>query len=337
MPHAPLTSRTISRRSIAKGAAWAALVAAITTAAPAFAAPPVAHVQMGMFNTVVASGYGYDDTARRGATQIRQSNSDGYGGSFADRSWSDTTGYPTAPISQSSGTNVMNFQGSYTPTGTGKGAVDNFYGSGMWLSSPVDESGNPLAGCTTLKAGATFTTTYKIVTTQRSQAQFRVESGWESSNSLAADTTGNIGVGGQRIATNGVSEALTWSSWNITTTTWPLTNGTNKTLYVGTGALTFKTTADLKVCSGGTADSPTVQYTQLMLTPPLFTVAGLGNGTMLYCSTLSYTPDSSTITTTVGGAETEALAELGTVTSYVRAEYDYGYNGDRRTKYTGTC
>lgn len=274
---------------------------------------------MGMFNTAVGSGYGYDSVRRQGAPQIRQSNSDGYAGSSADRSWSDAT----VPINQSSGTNAMNFQGSYTPTGAGGGAFNNFYGSGMWLSSPVDQaSGEPIAGCTTLAAGATFTMDYKIVATQRSQAQFRAENGWESTDTLPAAVGGNIDVGGKNIATNGVSESLSWSDWSIGTTTWRLSDGTDKTLYVGTGRLTFTTDADLTVCNGGTDDSPTVQYTQLMLTPPLFTVAGLGNGTMLYCSTLAYTPASSTISTTVDGVSREALAELGTVQTMLRAEFD---------------
>lgn len=104
---------------------------------------------------------------------------------------------------------------------------------------------------------------------------------------------------------------------------------------MGTGTLTFKTNADLTVCNGGTAAAPTVQYNQLMLIPGLFTVAGLGNGTMLYCSTLRFV--SGSITTTVGGASTPQLAELGTVQTMVRSQYDYGYNGDKVTQYTGTC
>lgn len=330
----------VSRRTVAQGAAWTVPTVALASVAPAAAATNSAvTVQTGMFNTVVGSGYGYDDVARRGATQVRQSSSDGYTGSPTDRSWSDATGYPTVPINRSSGVNVMNFEGSYTPTGTTTGSVDNYYGSGMWLSSPMETKPDgtvaPAAGCTTLAAGAVFTMDYKIVATQRSQAQFRTESGWGSASTLDADSTGNIGGGGQRVATNGVSESLSWSTWSIGTTTWRLSNGTSKTLYVGTGTLTMTTTADLTVCSGGTDANPTVQYTQLMLTPGMLSVAGLGNGTMLYCSTLSY--QSGSITTTVDGSTTEAVAVLDPVTSYVRSQYDYGYNGDRATQYTGTC
>lgn len=212
-------NRPISRRTLAAGAAWSVPAIFVATQVPAFAASGNVVTKMGMFNTVIASGYGYDSVAGTGATQIRQSNSDGYTGSPTDRSWSDATGYPTVKINQSSGVNVMNFQGSYTPTGTTTSSTNQYYGSGMWLSSPMttkpDGTTAPAAGCTTLKAGAIFAMDFKIVATQQSQAQFRTQSGWGSTSTLVADTTGNTGGGGQRIATNGVSETLSWSPWSI--------------------------------------------------------------------------------------------------------------------------
>lgn len=312
----------MSRRQLVTGLAWSVPAIATDSGAPAYAASPSEiAVHGGMFNTVEASGYGYDryDGGARSILQgFAQGTLDG-----TERHWSDSTGYPTVKIGYPGvRSNIINLQGSYTPGGTsGTTFGQNYYGSGMWMSSPVDRDGVALVGSTTLQARATFHMCLKVVGVTRTGVGS--PSGYVQTNSLAADMASN----GTRLARNGVSLALTKTTWS---TTGPDSQG----LYTGQGCITFQTNSDLTV--SGTASK--TNYTQLMLTPGLQLLAGLGNGILLYCSTLSFA--SGTFVTNVEGQETEVdPPNLGTVTSYVRAEFDQSSTrwGGGTTRYTGTC
>lgn len=309
----------MSRRQIMSGLAWSVPAIATAAGAPAYAASPSPYVATGgMFNTVEASGYGYD-RYDGGARSIQQGFAHGTVDGN-DRNWNDVTGYPSVAIGNPGvRSNVVNLQGSYTPGGTtGPTYGQNFYGTGMWVSSPVTADGRAVAGSTTLASGAVFQMCLKIVGVR--SAAVAAPSGYVQTNSLVANTVSN----GTRLAVNGVPLSLA-------KTTWSVSGPDSQRLYTGQGCITFRTTGDLSVAGTNSKTN----YTQLTLTPGLQLQAGLGNGVMLYCSTLSFVSGSFQVN--VGGETADIEPpQLGTVTSYVRAEYDQS-TANWPGRYSGAC
>lgn len=152
------TPQTVSRRSLTRGIAWSVPTVAIAAAVPAYAASGPAP-RVGMFNTVESNGYGDPYTCgSSSARSVIEMDMVAGGDGNGDQHWDDGQDRPDVPADryEACRANVVNTEGSYTPGGTGSSGNDVKYGTGMWLSSPVDEDGTAVVGSSTLRAGAQF-------------------------------------------------------------------------------------------------------------------------------------------------------------------------------------
>ncbi|MDY6055433.1 hypothetical protein [Micrococcus sp.] len=205
-----------------------------------------------------------------------------------DVNWSDATG-PSAY-------DFMNGEGRYTPVGT-LGAVSGgaapARGSGFWISSPLDSSGQPIrGGQTVLKKGAIFqvefTLTYADQTAANgwlkgprllgyryipnSKTDPAYDPAWAQYGGLRptfwgdTPTTSRIRKASSepaRTGINSVETTLQFNSWQAT-----------RTSLVHRGTATFTTTADVVV---PTASNGTARYGQLQMDTNTIFEADLAN------------------------------------------------------------
>lgn len=139
-------SPLLSRRTLAKGAAWSTPVVLAGAAVPAYAASvidPTYTVKSGAFVQVVNT-----DTTSPYLTTLGVSSYDG----------GSTSPDGKAPV----GNAVVTADGDFTPGGTIAGSAP-YGGAGFWVSTPISEQGGEfVAGSVVLPMNTSFTMTYTV-------------------------------------------------------------------------------------------------------------------------------------------------------------------------------
>lgn len=157
----------ISRRTLAKGAAWSAPVVVASAAIPAYAASTPREtsqpIDYGIFVTATAmntgSYFGYDGTLNSGVAGPNVVDSFRNGDTWYenDLRWTDGSG----PVSGAE--SYWNGEGSFTPGGVAS-SNGNYYNTrtGFWVSTPTTAPGTGTGynGSVTLARGAQFSTVF---------------------------------------------------------------------------------------------------------------------------------------------------------------------------------
>lgn len=201
----------ISRRTLAKGAAWSAPVVVATAAIPAYAASPTLKIDYGLFVTTSRdSKMGYNETSDTGTTN--PTTPAAYFASSprpeSDLNWNDATSQPT------NSSRYQNGEGSFTPVANGGSASDGAYASssGFWWSVPTTQTNtgtNYIEGSSAvLNAGAVFVTEVEFTIPAVSNAQ------WSANNVRIAGQLWNKTVKGSRKQI-GATDATYLAVWTV--------------------------------------------------------------------------------------------------------------------------
>lgn len=148
-----------------KGAAWAVPAVSVAMAAPALAASGESHQPSPLGNSFLTIAAANVNTPGINDPVYDYESIEAAGAGLPSTFWSSESSNPTRNWNTNGCQTAQNFArgvGVYTPHGTkgsgngvaagqeGNSAVD---GTGIWIGSPVDESGNPVSGTTILSAG----------------------------------------------------------------------------------------------------------------------------------------------------------------------------------------
>lgn len=246
-------TRSIDRRTVTAGMAWAVPAVATAVAAPAFASSPsTGGAEYGLFVTTGLnnSEVGYDGTDNTGElhpkTPAAYFAAVGSGNNpESDINWNDgSLCYTNSQL-------FRNGEGSFTPvTNSGSGKDGSYVSSsGFWWSVPtmIPESGDGyVPGSTaTLLKGATFTTLVEIVLPSSAK--------WTADNIRVRSQRWTGELSGSRVTTQAttathLANQMVAGGWSITApqkTT--LADGSIKV----TGTVTFKTTQNYTVTQSG--------------------------------------------------------------------------------------
>ncbi|WP_237210151.1 amino acid oxidase [Rothia nasimurium] len=236
----------ISRRTLAKGAAWSAPVVVAAAAVPAYAASPTLKIDYGLFVTTSynedggRSLLGYNETSGTGATNPT-SPSAYFAASprpESDLNWNDATSKPT------NARRYQNGEGVFTPVTTSGSGINGTYASssGFWWSVPTTQTNtgtNYIVGSSAvLNAGAVFVT----------QVEFTIPAGpdarWSADNVRIAGKLWNTTVSGSRTQNNATSATYlaVWTvpgNWVAST---PVITANADGSYTFKGTITYTTT-----------------------------------------------------------------------------------------------
>lgn len=246
-------ARSIDRRTVTAGMAWAVPAVAIATAAPAFASSPsTGGAEYGLFVTTGLnnSEVGYDGTDNTGElhpkTPAAYFAAVGSGNNpESDINWNDgSLCYTNSQL-------FRNGEGSFTPvTNSGSGKDGSYVSSsGFWWSVPtmIPESGDGyVPGSTaTLQKGATFTTLVEIV--------LPPSASWTADNIRVLGRRWTGAQSGKRATTKATT--ATHLANQMVAGDWSITAPQKTTLADGsikvTGTVTFKTTQNYTVTQSG--------------------------------------------------------------------------------------
>lgn len=136
-----------SRRTLVKGAAWTVPALTIAAAAPVLAASREAgKPEAGLFVQIIGDPNGVG-IAKSGTANPQYPDT--------DLNWDDATRVSTGRL-------TSNGEGVFTPGGTVGSGTDTA-GTGFWISLPLDENGDVIAGSSiTIPKGASFALDYQI-------------------------------------------------------------------------------------------------------------------------------------------------------------------------------
>lgn len=246
-------STQVQRRTLVKGAAWAAPLVVASATVPAYAASPSKDqlgIEYGLFVTTSNnSKMGYNETYGTGTVNPTSPQAYFQASSRpeSDISWSDATSRPTNSSSYQNG------EGSFTPVTTGATGANGTYASssGFWWSVPTTnpETGTGyIAGSTaTLAAGAVFITEVEFTIPAGANAQ------WSTQNVRVAGQIWNKAISGKRTRQNATATYLavatiagTWSASQ------PVITRNSDGSYTFKGTITYLTTEAYTLTQTGT-------------------------------------------------------------------------------------
>lgn len=273
------TSTAFSRRTLGKGAAWAAPSVATALVAPAYAASKLG-IDMGLYvsaSSTNASGgtgttgffSGNGPGTMANADTPQESFRNGTTWAESDMNWSDTTG-ATQTLWDA---NVTNGEGSFTPGGNHQYAGNYMSGTGFWFSRPTSSAGTGTgySGTTTLASGAYLTNTvtaiYAASTAPAPASKITTNVVSKTLSPGGADITETY-TGGVSAGTSFVNPVtVTGSSVYHAPTLTTLPDGRLKVTF------TYVFTSNKAVTTGGTA--PSDVYAQI-ISPHAFGVSRVG-------------------------------------------------------------
>lgn len=248
---------TVSRRAVAKGAAWGAPIVLASATIPAYAASQnKLGIQYGVYvSTQYNGGYvGYASSNNTGT--INATSPDAYFASNptpeSDINWNDGTSRPTDP------TSFVNGEGSFTPVTNSQTGQNGAYASssGFWWSVPTTNtaSGSDYISrsTATLAAGATFVTVVEY--TVPANAEWSVNNAtingqlWSPKNTKPLTGTTLEAISSATQSTY-LSIAQTAGSW---TADIPTVTKNADGSFTFRGTITYKTTKSYTLTQTGT-------------------------------------------------------------------------------------
>lgn len=294
----------ISRRTLAKGAAWSAPVVVAAAAVPAYAASFEQRygIQYGLFVSTQNNGgfVGYQGSNNTGT--ILPATPDAYFAASpkpeSDINWNDATSRPT-------GAGYVNGEGSFTPVNNTASGLPGAYGSnsGFWFSAPTNNvatgSDYISRSTATLLKGATFVT----------DVEYTVPAGSSSNATAGTINTTNAWVPTMKAPITGNLTALNATATYLSTAniagTWSAAIPTVTTNADGSvtfkGRITYTTTADYRLTQTGTKYYAQTNFMPAVIKFPNTGWISYSQTSFVQSATINYTANGTTTTLPLTG------------------------------------